>query len=175
MNALKLQAGDSIRWTREVPEYSADAGWQLHYALRGPSPINLAASGSGSTYSVSVSAADSAQWAAGSYIFSCYVSRGDERQTLETGKLQVLPDLTSDSSVDARSHAERMLEAISATLEKRASSDQQSYEIEGRRLDRIPIPELIKLRDRYRREYRRELEHAGLRPRRSAFVRVSLG
>ncbi|EPP2530238.1 hypothetical protein ACUNME_003225 [Vibrio cholerae] len=171
---IKLQAGDSITWSREAPGYPAEDGWSLHYALRGPAPIDLSTTGDGAVYQVSVSAADSAKWSAGDYVFSCFVVKGEDRQTLGTGRLTILPDLAATNPVDARSHAKRMLDAIEATLEKRATRDQQSYEIEGRRLDRIPIPELLKLRDRYRREHQRELEQAGLRPRRQSFIRVSL-
>lgn len=169
-----LQAGDSITWSRDAPGFLAEDGWELRYALRGPAPIDLTATGEGTLYQVQVSAAASAQWAPGDYVFSCFVVNGDDRQTLGTGRLSIMPDLATSNPMDIRSHAKRMLDAIEATMEKRATKDQQSYEIEGRRLDRIPIQELMKLRDRYRREYNRELERAGLRPRRSSMIRVSL-
>ncbi|RXU06991.1 hypothetical protein B1F68_10525, partial [Pseudomonas syringae] len=68
------------------------------------------------------------------------------------GFVKVLADLQSAGFVDGRSHAERMLDLIEAALEKRIPKDQQSYEIDGMRLDRIPIERLEALRTRYRRE-----------------------
>ena len=48
------------------------------------------------------------------------------------------------------------LEAIEATLSGRATSATAEYEIAGRRLKYIPLPELITLRDRYRMDVARE-------------------
>lgn len=51
-----------------------------------------------------------------------------------------------------KSHAEIMLDAIEARLQGRAVSDHERYSIDGRSLDRIPFADLVKLRDKYRRE-----------------------
>jgi hypothetical protein len=50
------------------------------------------------------------------------------------------------------SHASTMLEKIEAVLEGRIDSDVESYQIAGRNITKIPITELIVLRDRYKRE-----------------------
>jgi hypothetical protein len=55
-----------------------------------------------------------------------------------------------------------MLEAINALLEGRATKDQQSYRIGDRELTRIPVPELLKLRDYYKAEAQRETNAAAL-------------
>ena len=56
---------------------------------------------------------------------------------------------------DARSHVQRVLDAIEAVLEKRATLDQEQYRINNRELRRTPIADLLKLRDRYRMELQR--------------------
>ena len=56
---------------------------------------------------------------------------------------------------DARSHVQRVLDAIEAVLEKRATLDQEQYRINNRELRRTPIADLLKLRDRYRGELAR--------------------
>jgi hypothetical protein len=45
------------------------------------------------------------------------------------------------------------LDAIEATIEGRASKDQESYSIQGRSLARTPIADLILLRGKYKAEY----------------------
>jgi hypothetical protein len=45
-----------------------------------------------------------------------------------------------------------MLEAVNATLEGRATSATAEYEIAGRKIKYIPMPELLTLRDRLRRD-----------------------
>ena len=57
---------------------------------------------------------------------------------------------------DERTENERILDAINATMENRASSDQSAYAIGTRRLDRIPIAELRLLRAQYITAVRRE-------------------
>ena len=59
-------------------------------------------------------------------------------------------------SADDRTENERILDAINATIENRATSDQQYYMIGTRRLDRIPMDELRLLRATYITAVRRE-------------------
>lgn len=62
-----------------------------------------------------------------------------------------------------QTHAERVLNAIEATIERRASTDQMSYTIDGRSLSRTPIADLLALRDRYKAEVAREKQAARLK------------
>lgn len=156
MEPTQLHAGDSIAWSRDVPAHPASAGWSLRYVLSGPARYELEAISAGS-YLVEVSATDSATWLPGVYRWVALAVRGEgERQTVATGLLEISPNLETSDPVDARGHALRMLNMIEAALEKRIPKDQQSYEIDGMRLDRIPIERLEALRSKYRREIQRE-------------------
>ena len=62
------------------------------------------------------------------------------------------------SGYDNRSHVKKVLDALEATLENKASQDQLSYSIAGRSLSRLSPTELIQWRDRYREEYNREVQ-----------------
>ncbi|UXU73696.1 hypothetical protein [Paracoccus sp. SMMA_5] len=80
---------------------------------------------------------------------------------IETGNMRLRPDISLiPAGHDGRSHAARVLDAIEAVLENRATMDQQKYAINNRELWRTPIPELLLLRDRYRAELRREQQAA---------------
>lgn len=57
---------------------------------------------------------------------------------------------------DERTENERILDAINATIEGRASSDQNMYMIGTRQLHRIPMAELRLLRSTYITAVRRE-------------------
>ncbi|ERY86962.1 hypothetical protein, partial [Pseudomonas aeruginosa] len=81
---------------------------------------------------------------------------GDQRVTLADGRLEVAPNFETVEFGDIRSHAERMLALLEAALEKRIPKDQQSYEIDGQRLDRIPVERLNELRKHYMREVRQQ-------------------
>lgn len=106
----------------------------------------------GEPYVFRIPASRSRELPPGAYRWACYAIREDERQTLATGAMQVLVDLQQAEEFDGRTHAQRMLDLIEKALEKRIPKDQQSYEIDGMRLDRIPIERLEALRTRYRRE-----------------------
>jgi len=151
MEPTQLHAGDSVTWARDARTYPSSAGWSLKYSLRGPGSLDVAST-DGEPYLFTVGASATRDLPAGVYRWACYAERGDERLTLASGSLTVLPDLQQATEFDGRSHARRMLDLIEAALEKRIPKDQQSYEIDGMRLDRIPIERLEALRTRYRRE-----------------------
>ncbi len=75
---------------------------------------------------------------------------------IEAGQITIKPDLASISAThDGRNHVQRVLDAIEAVLERRATQDQEKYKINNRELWRTPLSELLVLRDRYRSELRR--------------------
>ena len=71
---------------------------------------------------------------------------------------QATPQANTTGNADNRSHAKKVLDAIQAVLENRASQDQMSYSIAGRSLSRMTIDDLMRFRDRYRAEYNREIK-----------------
>jgi hypothetical protein len=160
-----IRAGDSVTWEREELDYSTDNGWTLHYALRGPSEIDIEAVGDGALHTVNLSSAETTDWVAGDYNAVVYVqSDVGERVTLGSGMIQILPDLVAATG-DHRSHVKRTLDALQAVIEKRATKIQEEYEVEGHRIKYMPLDMLIKLRDRYARLYDQEQVAAGVKPR----------
>lgn len=155
MEPTQLHAGDSITWSREVPACPASAGWTLRYVLSGPDRHVIEAK-AGAPYLVELGADDTARWAPGLYRWVALASRGVQRVTVASGNLEVGANLETAEPTDVRSHAQRMLALIEAALEKRIPKDQASYEIDGMRLDRIPIERLDALRSKYQRELQRE-------------------
>lgn len=151
MEPINLHAGDSVAWSRVVPAYPSAGGWALHYVLNGPERHAFEAA-AGAAYEVSLSAADTAEWAPGLYRWVAMAVKGDQRVTVDTGTIQIEPNWETASPADVRTHAARMVALIEAALEKRIPKDQQSYEIDGQRLDRIPIERLRELRMQYQRE-----------------------
>jgi hypothetical protein len=154
MEPTSLHAGDSVSWERSAPAYPASVGWSLRYVFTGPANHQVDAIG-GEPYRVELSAGATATWAPGLYRWVVLAIKGDERKTLAQGRIEVSPNLETAEPLDVRSHAERMLDLIEAALEKRIPKDQQSYEIDGLRLDRIPVERLNALRLQYRREIQR--------------------
>lgn len=152
----QLRAGDTVRWRRELSDYPADDGWVLKYTLVGATQIYNATAGiDGSAHLVTLAASVTAAYAPGEYRVQEYVTKGDERYTLSAVSVRVLPDLSSATASDQRTHARKMLDAIEAWLESKAPTA-AAVEVNGRKLQNYPLPELLALRDRYRVEVRRE-------------------
>lgn len=143
--------------------------------LRGPSVVNITAVAEGVQHNLNVLAAVTADWQPGLYEYTARVSNGTDFHEVESGQITLTPDLASAvEGHDGRSHAKRTLDAIEAVIEKRASLDQERYRINNRELYRTPIADLLKLRDLYRMEVRREQGAARGKNPFSATVRVRL-
>lgn len=151
-----FSAGTTLRVTATLTAYPAP-DWSLSVILRGAGTIDLQATADGNAHLIEVDAATTQSWAAGSYWYSVRVTDGTDTFEVESGTIQIAADLLSATAdYDGRSHVKRMLDAIEAVMEKRATLDQERYRINNRELYRTPMAELIKLRDKYRNEYARE-------------------
>lgn len=165
---LALRAGDSATWRISLGDYPAGAGWVLSYALLSASApkITFAAAADGDDHLVTLAAATTATWAAARYSMMATVSDGTDRTTVRLADIVVLPDLTAAANYDGRSHARKMLEAIEAALESRATAEQLDlielsiYNRTSKRGQGV----LLEYRSKYRAEVAREDAASGNRP-----------
>lgn len=158
----EIIAGDRIAWKRsDLDSDYPIASYSLKYSARlenaGSTEIEITASESGSDYIVEVGQATTANYTAGVYHWQAYIIRSSdsERVTIDSGTWEVKANRDT-ATTDPRGHVKKVLDAIEATIEGRASKDQESYSIQGRSLGRTPIADLILLRDKYKAEYVRE-------------------
>jgi hypothetical protein len=151
----KLTRGDSTVWTRAFSEYLPADGWTLKYYFGSSTSvfsITAADNGDGS-FLATVATIDSKKFAAGRWTWQAVVTKAAESITLDTGAIDIVDGLSLTASgigVDLRSQNRIMLDALIATLQGRATSDQLSMSYNGRSLSRSSIAEL--------REWRTELE-----------------
>lgn len=154
--------GTTWTWRRDDLDDYPPSAWTLAYTLSqaGQSAIVIDA-----THGVS---SDSDGWLiktpanlapsapAGLWTITGQVTNSGTGEVYEVyrGTVRLLPAL--GNNVDGRSYWQITLDNIEAVLQGRATKDQQAYTIEGRRLDRTPISELILLKDEARGEVERE-------------------
>jgi len=149
--------GDTVSWTKTLSDYPAST-YTLTYEFRGATTKTVTASASGDDHAVTITAAQSLTWNEGDYWWAAYATTGAERYEVVTGTLTVTKNFAAtDAVADQRSHAKKVLDAIEATIEGRASRDQQAYTIAGRSLALTPIESLLKLKQEYRAEYAKEV------------------
>jgi hypothetical protein len=149
----EIIAGETLNWTKSLLDYPASEGWTLKYYFRGAGAgFDVTATADGDDFSITVSATATATMAAGVYYWQAEVSLSGEKHIVDSGQATVkasLASVTSSATFDGRSRAQKILDAIDAMLEGKASLDQQEYMIGNRSLKRIPIPDLIALRTHY--------------------------
>ena len=165
-----LVVGDRWVWRRDdlVSDYPLDE-YALEYRFTEDSTGNtnaftIAATEAESTYLVEVASAVTASLTAGDYQWAAFIIRSSDNQrvVVDQGRTEILPNL-QNTTADLRSHAKKVLDAIEAVLENRASQDQMSYSIAGRSLSRMSIDDLMTFRNRYRAEYLREIKLARIK------------
>ena len=135
---LSIRAGDSLTWSRSLPEYSAADGWTLKYRIlwtTGSSPASFSASGVGTQHTVTLAAVTTAAWSAGRATLFVYVERtvgpATERVSLETKTIDIAANLATATTFDGRTANAKALDDLKAAL---ASYCVAEYQIGDRRM-----------------------------------------
>lgn len=162
----RFAAGDTLRWSFASSDFPASAGWVLSYRLVGTGvALAIAATADGDAFIAEATATATAALSIAAPGVPCslvgYVTKGAERFQVYGQPCYVLPN-PATATGDLRGHAAVTLEAIEALLAGRATKDQESYKIADRELRRIPIPELLRLRDYYKAEAARDASAAAI-------------
>lgn len=154
-----VTAGDYITWEKSLSDYPASAGWVLTYALLNSSAkLTITATASGDDHLVAIAAATSAAYTAGVYQWQSYVTKTTERYTIATGSITVKANLSGITvATDTRTHVKKVLDAIEALIEGRATTGEQEMTIDGTRLVKMTVEQLLALRGRYYAYYQQEL------------------
>ena len=142
-----LTCGETWNWYKTLTDYPQSAGWSVAYYLHGYFNTSITATTGPSDvqFELEVAAANTATLVTGAtpvtILWDLFVINGSEKHALETGVLLVRPALATPPTA-AKTHDEKMLDAIRATLEGRATADVESYQINGRALNRIAFKDL---------------------------------
>ena len=170
--AASLIAGDTWEWTRSDPNYPTSA-WSVTYHFEN-SAGSFSATGTpdGNDHAFSIAASTTAGYKAGKYRWHARATSGATVKTIAVGWLTVKADIAAAGKTDVRSWAQRTLDAVEATLEGRATRDQSAMSIAGRQVSRIPLPELMSLREKLRAEVR--IEEQGAKAGLGRNIRVRL-
>lgn len=150
---LALTAGDRWSWTDPLSDYPASL-WTLTYYFRGPTPLaEVVGVASGADHVLTVAAVTTIALKPGVYDWQARANLIATPTTIETvavGRVTVAANL-ANPSVDSRSFNVRVTEALQATIENRATTDQLSMSIAGRTISRMSWDELLKAYDRFSR------------------------
>lgn len=175
----EINIGDTITWIRrsvqalsendngtvDYIDIKASEGWALKFTAVGKTGIiainAIADPDNADDFKFTALPAATAAYIAGDYQWQITATKATDRYTIATGFVTLLDNIAGRSALyDNRSHAKKVLDAIEAVIEGRASQEQQSYTIAGRSLEYTSLPDLLKLRATYKTEYENELATA---------------
>lgn len=140
---LQLTSGDTVSWQVSLNDYPASAGWGLtYYLLSATATITIPTTAAGDDHLVSVPPATTAAWIPGVYTWASYATLATDRHTVATGQIEIVPNLATATS-PPRSSYRIQLAAVQSVLEGTATYSQRVVEINGKRLDRHSLAELI--------------------------------
>ena len=167
----RLVTGDRFAWQRPdlVSDYPlADYTMTYHFSKDsgggGTHHFTLSSTEADDNYYFEKPSSETESLSAGDWEWQLYAIRSSdsERVTLDYGITKfVLGEL--DTNNDLRSHAKKVLDAIEAVIEGRATIDQSSFSLGGRSLSRMSVDELMTFRDKYKAEYAREVKKSRIR------------
>ncbi|MFT5729686.1 MAG: hypothetical protein ACI8PB_003857 [Desulforhopalus sp.] len=134
-----IVVGDSVEWVDYFGGYLSPE-WSLRYVLICPltkiEVVSVAdAETDGHLFSIPSTTTDS--WQPGDYHYQVYATSGSDRKTIGRGFLTIEIDFSKQEKHDARPWLDRVIAALMASIEGRASSSQLLMEISGSRIEHI--------------------------------------
>lgn len=154
MNEPKeITSGFQYTWTETLSDYPANDGWTLKYILlNSANKEEFEAAADGASHVITLTATDTEEFIAGVYTLYKYVEHTDGRKYQITSfTFEVHANPIEASTLDTRTHARKMLEALEALEIGRASISQKGFSIAGRSIEYLLPEEIIKWKLHYQR------------------------
>lgn len=130
----------------------------LSWSIRGATALDLIAVADGDEFITTISETQSQLLTPGTNFFQAFVTKDNKRLSVGAGQITVTANLALLSSAyDGRSEKQKTLDAVNAAISAIVEGGAvQSYSIKGRSLSKMPLSELLVLRDRLKVEISRE-------------------
>ena len=156
MIPTSLQVGLTWEWGASFSDYPASTYTLVYTLINSDSKITITADADDDDYSVAVVPATTAAYTAGVYAYQATVTDGTDTYLVASGSIEITPSFSAATILDTRSHVKKVLDALEATIEGKATGDQQLIMVGGRQIMSWSPTEMMKFRDHYRAEYTAE-------------------
>ena len=156
----QIASGDTINFHRWLDKYPASQGWSLLYAMRGGAQaISFVSTPDGDGHCVNVPSVTTEGWLPAEYLLEGFAVNvdGDRYQIYLAPLIVTIDQSTAPPDADVTTHAQRMISSIECELEKMAKNVLDMTDVEGTRVQREKRNELLKLRQKYLQERRKEV------------------
>lgn len=141
---------DTVSWTESWADYPATL-FTLTLTLvstSGKKSITATADGDDHAFTL-----DASGLSAGRYDYQLVATGDGYRQVIDRSYVTVQPDLGDADTFDGRSHVKKVLDALEAVLENRASKSQLVNKFDGVDIQYMDHEQISKLRDKYKEKY----------------------
>ena len=180
-----LVLGDYWSWKRDdlatdypVGTYALTYEFHSDSGGGGTKKFTLTAVEADDTYYIESASSTTTGYAVGDYVWEAYITKtsSSNRIMVDSGRTSITENL-ANTNADLRSHAKKVLDALEAVIENRATMDQSSMSIAGRSLSRMSVDELLTFRNRYKAEYLKEIKLARIRNKQGSgnTIKVNFG
>ena len=143
----EIQAGDTVKWNRtDLVDYPSPTWTLKYYLVKSGTQIVIIAAQSGTAFSVVLSKTITAAYAAGIYRWVAKVSMGTEEYTVDSGTVEVLPDLVaSTTGLETRSDARKIYDDLISAYKAYISANgtMHSFSIGGKTVQYKTAKELL--------------------------------
>lgn len=147
----RITAGTTVAYTRTLADYPAGDGWTLTLYIAGEKVLKVAATASGDDFVVLLAASKTGLLKPGSYRYVERVEKAGDVFDAAAGMLVVDADLANAQDGDLQSKDERLLQVLEDVIAGNlADGAIASYQIGGRAVSKIPMNELVALRNSLR-------------------------
>lgn len=176
----QFRAGDTLTFSRSLPDYPASAGWVIDYSFRSQTAtaIDFTTTPSGNDHLANVVATATAGWLPGIYTGVGAVTDGTFIKTIWSGQLVVLPNLSAaQPGTDFRSSNRKILDFLNTQIECRAKNPLKMSTVEGSEFTWTDWKDLLPVQAIYQTKVRNEeiadLQAQGKPTGRTIFMRFS--
>lgn len=141
----KIYAGNTLKFTDTLSDYSAADGWTLAYYIVGTvDQPTFSSTPSGRDFSFTVDAVTTGTLAPGVHAYQAKVSKAGEVYTVDEGIFSIVQDFAkATAAFDPRSPVRIAFENVTAMMQGRATKEEASYMIAGRSLSRLTPKEVM--------------------------------
>ena len=160
-----LVLGDYWSWKRDdlatdypIGTYALTYEFHSDSGGGGTKKFTLTAVEADDTYYIESASSTTTGYAVGDYVWEAYITKtsSSNRIMVDSGRTSITENL-ANTNADLRSHAKKVLDALEAVIENRATMDQSSMSIAGRSLSRMSVDELLTFRNRLYKQWSDEI------------------
>ena len=151
----EFDAGTTVPYRRQLPDYPASEGWALTAYLAGVGVAHAHAVADGDDHVITWTAAETAALAAGVYHYVERVTKGAEAHDVFDRYVKVTADIATATPGSQQELCEKAIAVLETHIYGRLPTGLMSYQVGGRTVSKMTIAEAKTMLADYKRDLAR--------------------